>query len=235
VPNEALPPIERILSATDVLFGEPVWGTPGRYHDPRLLLAWIARAYQLRARLDKPARVVFRNLQNRRVPPQRYMDDPLAFLPQDFLVAAGLDQPSGEGSEQDDGDEILPLQETVHTAEPHDPSLEFLVGPQKKGSGTALSAAQAWGQALALLKPGMPGGMPAGLYASWVAPAVLLRYKPPPEPGVPAVFSVKVPSEFLRAVWLDRLVPGLCRQLYGFCAGDVAVQVYAANEPPDGA
>jgi hypothetical protein len=232
--TQHLPQIERVLNATDRLFGEPVWGPPERYQDPWLLLAWIARAYQLRERMDKPARVVFRNLQKQRFPPQRYLDDPLRYLPQDFLAAAGLALPPGEESEADEGDEILSPQEAERAAEPHDPSLELLVGPQKKGSGTTLSAARAWGQALALLEPGMPGGMPAGLYTRGVAPAVLLRYKPPPEPGVPAAFSVQVPSEFLRAVWLDRLVPALCRQLSGLCAGDVAIQVHAANAPPGG-
>jgi hypothetical protein len=60
----------------------------------------------------------------------------------------------------------------------------------------------------------------------------LLRYKPPPAPGDPAVFSVQVPGDFLREVWLNRLVPALCRQLTGFCACEVAIQVYVSNEQP---
>jgi hypothetical protein len=232
-PNPALPDIERVLSATDRLFGEPVWGPPERYQDPWLLVAWIARAYQLRARLERPARVVFRNLQNQRLPPQRYLDDPLHYLPSDFLVAAGLAMPSGEGFDAEGGEQAPPP-EAERPAEPQDPSLDCLVGRHKEGNGAGLRAAQAWEQALALLAPGMPGGMPAGFYARWVAPAVLLRYRPPPEPGAPAKFSVQVPDDFLREIWLDRLVPALRRQLSGFCAGEVAIQVQAANEQPAG-
>jgi hypothetical protein len=156
------------LNATDRLFGEPVWGPPERYQDPWLLLAWIARANQLRERMDKPARVVFRNLQKQRLPPQRYLDDPLRYLPQDFLVAAGLVLPDAECSDLDSRDEAPPSQEAERAAELQDPSLDFLVGHENCGNCTALSAVQAWGQALSLLAPGMPGGMPAGAYASWV-------------------------------------------------------------------
>jgi hypothetical protein len=230
--KQHLPPVADILTAAEGLFGEPVWEPPERYHDPQLLLAWIAHAYQMRLRLDKPARVVYSSLQAHRSPPQRYLDDPLAFLPQEFLVAAGLALPLGEGADPDGGDEVPPPQDMERAAEAQDPSLELLVGHEDGGNCSAYSAGQAWEQALALLAPGMPGGMPAGIYANWVAPAILLRYEPPPEPGVPAVFHVEVPGNFLRAVWLDRLVPGLCRQLSGFCAGEVAIQVEVADEPP---
>jgi IclR helix-turn-helix domain len=230
--NEALPPVERILRATDVLFGEPVWGPPQRYGDPQLLLAWIARAYQLRARLDKPARVVFRNLQSRRPPPQRFLDNPLIYLPHRFLEAAGFPVPAGGSCGLDEGgEEAFPLQAGGPPPASLDPSLDYPARPAVGDGCAALSAAQAWQQALDLLRPCHPGGMPASAYAGWVAPAVLLRYEPPPSPGDPAVFAVLVPTDFLRAVWLDRLVPALCRQLAGICAGEVSIQVHTQGEP----
>ena len=108
--------------------------------------------------------------------------------------------------------------------------MELPAGPPGSDGRPAPSAAQAWQQALDLLRPGQPGGMPAGAYASWVSPAALLRYEAPAAPGDAAVFGVRVPTDFLRAVWLDRLVPLLRRHLSGVCAAEVSIQVEAAEE-----
>jgi hypothetical protein len=226
VEKQPLPPIADILRAAEGLFGEPLWQPPQRCHDPQLLLAWIACAYHVRHRLGKPARVVYANLKTRRPPPQQYLDDPLAYLPASFLLAAGLDVPAVEADDQPDEDDDFPLLESAPACAPLDPSLALPVGP----AGTGPPAALAWQQALELLRPGCSDGMPVDAYARWVAPAVLLRFHPPAELDLPAVFSIQVPSDFLRRLWLDRLVPTLSRHLCGFCAAEVTIEVLVEDE-----
>ena len=107
--------LARVLEACGALFGEPLLGQPAHYQDSRRLLAIIAETSHNRDRLRKPARVVFSAYKQGRIPAAVYLDNPLRFLPDEFLQRTGLRQRvSARGwtstveDELDDGDEILP-------------------------------------------------------------------------------------------------------------------------------
>jgi hypothetical protein len=91
-----------ILAASDLLFGEAVLGPPQRYANLDLLLGHLADVYNRRESLRKPARVVYANIKQGILPPEKYRRNPLDYLPRDFLEAAGLI--SCEGSKVDSGD-----------------------------------------------------------------------------------------------------------------------------------
>ena len=82
--------VGRVLSATSWLFGERVSGRPEQYPDARLLLGTIAAAYDHRAQLRTPARVVYANLKAGRGPEEKYLRRPQSFLPEEFCRMAGL-------------------------------------------------------------------------------------------------------------------------------------------------
>lgn len=92
----------RILAAAESLFGERPFGDGGDYPDAEHLLAWIAQAWEQRAKFEHPARIVYAHA--------RYPDDkrhrPTAkyrawwkHLPESFLAQAGLGEIAAQKQE----------------------------------------------------------------------------------------------------------------------------------------
>ena len=75
----------KILIFAQELFGEPVLLPPGLEVEPQILLGLLAEAYTNRNRLRKPARVVAANLKEGRQPSRRFLLDPRAYLPAEFV------------------------------------------------------------------------------------------------------------------------------------------------------
>ncbi len=208
--------VARLLNATLSLFGEPVHGSPERYPDGRLLLASIAEAFDRRARLRHPARVVYANLKNGSLPAERYRLDPLRYLPEDFLRQAGLPLPrrspgyggweSSEATEVQDGGELDPE---------GDASLEL---PASRDG--ARSAGQVWQVARAILA----GHFQTQTYNQFIAPLCLARFDP-----VSVTFVFLARDEYRRR-WLEERCTRLFQQtLGGVCQRQVGV-VFQADQ-----
>lgn len=157
IPEERIPllHVARLLQAASVLFDEPVLVPPGVALDARLALAWIAQAYHQRRKLAKPARVVYAQLKRDEMPSSRYLDDPLSYLPERYLEAAGLRLPPALPGEPPSPEDEPPEEEPAADPpppEPH-PSLSLPVSP-----GSPISALQAWQQALEVVVQQVPPG-----------------------------------------------------------------------------
>lgn len=90
---------EKILSETGKLWPGREVVTFGLSKDlqPDFILAWIAQAYDQHqlGKISYPWALVYRRLQtNRTLPDKKYQADPLQYLPNDFLVALNLAEPS---------------------------------------------------------------------------------------------------------------------------------------------
>jgi hypothetical protein len=106
--SDLLPPnldVREIQKAVRELFGEPLTGSSERYKDPHRLLAWIASAYDNRAGLRHPSRVVYRSYHNPGEPEDCYRDRPEDFLPDWFLARLGLLEPDSEGDDCGDSED----------------------------------------------------------------------------------------------------------------------------------
>ena len=213
--------VDQILAATSLLFGERVLGPADRYPDTLLLLAWIAEAWTMRHKLRNPARVVYSNLKNHRPPDPRFLNASLASLPVEFLTAAGLshlcppppERCSVAPEPQPDPD---PAPEDPDDPEP-DPSLSLPANLR----GT-LTAQQAWDQLLDALE----NLIPRSTFRTWVGPAQLVRFDP-----LTWTFTVEVPTPQLKALWDDRLVLTVRRQLIGVCGRPAGILVACPGPP----
>jgi hypothetical protein len=227
--------VERILAATASLFGEPVHGPASRYPDPHRLLAAIADVHARRRQLRKPARVVYTLLRDGIPPAERYLADPLAYLPVDFLRAAGL--PVGEGAgaslgagwEAETGWEVE--QPFAHSqsedgqdqGQADDASLYLPVLPATKDSAAPTTAAEAWRLAVEVLR----GEMPRPAYEKYLRPARLVRFEPGESGGGAPRFTVQAGDEYSRQWLAQRLARSLVRTLAGICQGQVRVEFVA--------
>ncbi len=202
--------ISRILDATRLLFGERLHGPPSRYPDVRLLLAAIAEAYTRRGSLRTPARVAYANLKRGVDPGAEFLADPLAYLPREFLVAAGLAspppaeaEPPGDDptDEEDAPEDPLPA---IH------PSLDL-----PADAAARRSAAQVWEIAVQALRCELS----PSINRRYLKPCWLAAFDP-----ASATFTVGVPAEQDR-LWLeDRLAARLTHLLNGICDRSCQVQ-----------
>ncbi len=217
--------VGRILEASALLFGEHIHGPPSRYPDAHLLLASIAEAYARRHTLHKPARVVYANLKRGVNPGSSYLANPLASLPREFLIAAGLpappeDQPAE--SLDDDADELWEADAPPDEAQPllqaHPSTAQPVNGVNSR------SAAQAWQTALENLR--MELSRP--IFSAWVEGCYLARY----EMELNA-FWIAAPDE-MHALWLsDRLKPRLEQLLTGICNRQAQARFEIPADLPD--
>lgn len=83
----------QILEATAVLFGSAVNSAGLEGLDPRMALAWVAKAFEDRRKLTNPQGLIYRRLVAREKPAKRYYEQALDILPTAYLVAAGLVEP----------------------------------------------------------------------------------------------------------------------------------------------
>jgi hypothetical protein len=102
---------ERILAETGKLFGFEVVLHGVANCDPGLTMTLIAHAYDQRARLRKPQIFVYRRMQRNEQPDRKYQQDPLQFLPNEFLHALGLAEL--RIVDVDPGDDIVDADEVV--------------------------------------------------------------------------------------------------------------------------
>ena len=158
--------VERILAATELLFGERVVGTARTFPNPARLLGVIAEVYDHRQLLRKPARVAYTNMYRRVEPRWQYMQDPLAYFPQNFLVAAGLLPPPAGLSPPDDEPNV-----EGDAAAPEVPLPAQLPAPD-----VDLQALRAWQTACSLLQEEIP----KSAYRNYLAEAQLGAYQPDP-------------------------------------------------------
>jgi hypothetical protein len=206
--------VGKILAATRQLFGERVMGAPKQYPDPVRLLAAIAEAYQNRHALRKPARVVFKNLKNETDISPEYLEDPLSYLPESFLQAAGLPQPSTpaksvyarylEGLPAEESFEEGESLDSPALSDPH-PSLSH-----RAGDHPTRTAVEAWTMAKSILE----SQVELGVYQKFFARACLACYD-----SASNTFTVTVEDALARD-WLrerstrlvERLLVGICNR-----------------------
>jgi hypothetical protein len=88
--------VRQILAATELIedFGDIATGLPVDALKPDIVLGWIAKSYDTRHHLkNPPAGMLYNQLRNAdavKRPPQRYMNDPAQFLPDEFCAALRL-------------------------------------------------------------------------------------------------------------------------------------------------
>lgn len=191
-PPGGWPAVERILECSQELLGERVAGAAGRYPDAGRLLAWIAQAYAQRRRLHHPARLAYRRLEHGVQPGRPFRDDPCSGLPLEFLRRLGLPEayclekgsgggagswsgtgagaPAGQAGREGGGEwaDGGGLRIDTDDREPS-PSLDL-----PAGTGTTLTARQAWECALSSLRLQAS----VGVYIQWLRPLVLLEFDP---------------------------------------------------------
>ena len=205
-------PVEHILAASSLLFGECIHGPPSRYPDPPLLLATIADVYSRRQVLRNPARVAYANLKNGVIPPQPFIDEPCRFLPADFLLAAGLPIPPEEPTlSEDELPEPAPQQSGADYPPPH-PSLSLQINP---GGDSSRTAADAWEIAYRTLRDELP----RPVFIRWVAGLKLTEFQPDG-----CVFTLQADSPQARDWLADRLSARLKRLLQGICNTPAALR-----------
>lgn len=239
--TDAAARVGQVLQATAALFGEPVHGPPSRYPDLRRLLAVIAHVHRRRQRLRKPARVVYVMLRDGIPPPEEILADPLAYLPVDFLHAAGLPLPPEAGRAESGGweddmgwEEETDWEEEQQFAYSQEyqpaescPTLSLPVQPEAKQGASCPTAAQAWHFAVEALR----GEMPLSAYEKFLRPARLLRFKPgEPSPGG-CRFTVQAADEYSQEWLRQRVSLSLERTLCGICQEPVRVEFVVTDSP----
>ena len=79
-----------MLAASGILFGEPgVLGERLPARPGRVVLGWLAQGYAQRHRLRNPAGLVFRRLEQGKMPVRCYLEAPEKYLPREYLAAIG--------------------------------------------------------------------------------------------------------------------------------------------------
>lgn len=198
--------MHKILGAAAGLFGEPVQCAATA--KPEIVLAAIAEAYDKRHKLNKPNRVACINIKRPQNIGQLYLDDPLRYLPETFLVAAGLasaepdSAPESNWSEEPTADDVE--QEPDPGPQP-DSSIGVPIGPGKP------TPAEAWKAVIGQLQ----FDMPKAAFDTWVRPSRLVRFE-----GNRFVIYAST----LGVQWLEsRLLSTVTRLLIGICNQSVAV------------
>jgi hypothetical protein len=197
----------KILILAQELFGEPVLLPPGFELEPQILMGLLAEAYTNRNRLRKPARVVAANLKEGRQPSRRFLLDPRAYLPAEFvrklykaIAVSRMDFDSGQG----ELDEIQPDDDLL------------------QGEAAAPSAAQhLWQEA----RQELLLSMPKALYETYVRLLAVLDY----DPDEGTLFLQAGSAQ--ACAWLDeRLKRTLERLLIGIHGEPVQVVFLAPGE-----
>lgn len=92
----------RMLEATHLLFSTGAVNSEGILHqNPQWVLAWIAKAYRDRHNLNNPQGLVYSRLKKGERPPVQYLKNAADYLPEDYLVMAGLMDKHDEPDEVD--------------------------------------------------------------------------------------------------------------------------------------
>jgi len=212
----------KILILAQELFGEPVLVPPGFEVEPQILMGLLAEAYTNRNRLRKPARVVAANLKEGRQPSRRFLLDPRAYLPAEFvrklykaIAVSRVELDSGQA----ELDEIQPDNDLLQG--------EGCAagGLREVGEAAAPSAAQRlWQEARQELQLTMP----KALYEDYVRPLAALDY----DPDEGTLFLQAGSSQ--ACAWLDeRLKRTLERLLIGI-HGEAVQVVFLAPEEHSG-
>lgn len=196
--------ITELLDAAEELFGEPILLDSCDEHQ---LLAWIAEVYDRRDRCKYPARVVYTSLKRGEQPLPQYLRDPCAYLPEGFLVAAGLREPAGEGPYGDENWEDEP--EAPPEPEPAESCFQPL-------DASGMTPYQAWEMVQDELRWQMIRWK--GHYEKYIQPARLVHFA-----DGPGIFTIAVPDKFA-CEWLsDRLTALAERRLHVLCSRPVRV------------
>lgn len=195
------PPTRRILQETHQLFGNAV--TCNRTiadRPPAHALGWVAQAYHSRSRLRFPPGLVYRRLMAGKVPERRFMERPGDFLPNEYMAALGLADPTPEAAA-----EAEPDPEPAAPAEA-DPSIRQPMG------GGGKTPEQAWQAVLRQLQ----AEMPRAAFDTWVQGTRPLAFRD-------GVLTVGAADDRVREWLADRLTRTAERMLVGICAADVRV------------
>jgi hypothetical protein len=220
--GENLPPMSELLARSELLFGDRgvmLHHLPER--PPRLVLAWLAQAYDQRQRLRVPAGLVYKRLLHGAQPARPYLDHPLDFLPAAYLAAIGLSAPPVDRDDFEDASPPSSLR--AHGVRPESPSAGNLGdNPPPPAPDPTLytilnnrTIFAAWEQATYLLSLDLPSET-CRLY---LEPARPLRWIPPD------TLAILVPTPYQRD-WLEsRLQRTLERLLTGILAQGVRVEV----------
>lgn len=205
----------KILILAQDLFGEPVLLPPDFKVEPQILLALLAEAYTNRNRLRKPARVVAANLKDGRQPSRRFLLDPRAYLPAEFVrklyklfpvTDSGFDEEVGEQAVEEPGDGLQdPVTELPHAAAP--PS----------------ATERLWRAA----RDELQRSLPKTSYESYVRPLAALDY----DPQQRQLFLEAPDGESCR--WLDGHLKRILERLMVGITGEVVEVVFLPPEAPE--
>jgi hypothetical protein len=140
--------------------------------------------------------VIYSNLKYQRRPEDRYLQNPMAFLPESFLFAVGL---IAELPEPDPEPVYLPIKPPAYLA---------LTTPVRTG----LTAGEAWERVIQHLQQ------------SRILPVLLDRLLESEIQFADRTFRVAVEDPQARAMLEDRLSAMINRLLPGICSGETSVQ-----------
>lgn len=198
-PGPPEPDIGRILTAAGDLFGSRLRGKAGEYGDARLLLAWIAQAWdnrgQGKGQAHSPAGLVYWAFHKGAgaEPDSCYLDCPEDYLPESFLQACGL-LPEGLPVPDD-----IPEPEDPDPQETEEPSLPENIQP-------------IWNSLAEQLRIDLP---PSSF-------AIFQRSRPVRYQD--GVFDVETSSDYDRD-WLNaRLASTMARILSGICNQSIRIR-----------
>ena len=141
---QSQPTTAEILEGTEILFGKTM-STIGISDRPRrLAIGWVAQAYDQRQHLRSPQGLIYKRLQARSMPLQKYYEHPLSFLTREYLVRLGLADP-------------LPVTETEDTINPPEITEADMQVQQPVlfMAGEGVSPDRAWQRVIDELRPQM--------------------------------------------------------------------------------
>lgn len=199
----------KYLEATGVLFGTPVSQTGlATNRNPDWVMAWISKAYQDRRNLTNPCGMIYSKLKKNERPPQYLLQNPIAGLPDEFLVAAGLlEETASDEAEESSADK-----------EPF-PTLADDTVNVRLNDGNSMSAAQAWQSVLGQLQMEMPRSS----FDTWVRDTKAVHFEQD-------TLSIGVVNSYARD-WLEnRLQSTVERLLVGILNRQVVVEFVVAVE-----
>lgn len=84
------PTTAQILDATHLLFGKTMTTAGLESKSRRAAIGWVAQAYDQRRHLSVPQGLIYRRLQEDKLPQEKYYDHPRDYLPEEYLAALGL-------------------------------------------------------------------------------------------------------------------------------------------------
>jgi hypothetical protein len=156
--------VGRILRATRALFGEQVTGPVSRYPRPGLLLAMIAQVWNNDRSARHPARLVYNRLKANERPEAIYLEDAAGYLPDSFLIEAGLMEAEGDPGQEEPG-QGDPAPTAVGVVYEPEPSID------ERPTG-GMSVRRAFEAAMGQLRMEMP----KAAFDTWVAQVWPVRF-----------------------------------------------------------